>query len=194
MKKTCRISDRVKPFRRGARGVTLVELMVTLAVLVILVAVGAPELSRFIAQRGVVAQADTVIADLQFARSEAMKRGLPVTLCLSANPTATTPSCAAASKDWSTGWIIFVDRLAAAGAYQEKEELLRVQQGIRSGAFGPKDDHSVITFNAMGMTPGNKLSFKVTPRGGSTDQHMNRCVVLTAQGRVRSEAGSCSSS
>lgn len=164
--------------------------MVTLAVLVILVSIGAPELSRFIAQRAVVAQADTLSAALQFARSEAMKRGLPVTMCHSADPAAATPVCAA-SDDWSTGWVIFVDRLGTAGAYDNGEEILRVQQGITSGGLTLTDSKASITFNAMGMARGDPISFGVSPKGGSTAEPMNRCVSLSAQGRVNPKLGAC---
>ena len=63
------------PFvNRQAKGFTLIELMVTLAVLAILATVGIPSFQRLAAENRVSAQANATQAALQFARSEALKR------------------------------------------------------------------------------------------------------------------------
>lgn len=59
---------------RSAKGFTLIELMVTLAVLAILAAVGIPSFQRLAAENRVSSQANSTQAALQFARSEALKR------------------------------------------------------------------------------------------------------------------------
>ena len=59
---------------RPAKGFTLIELMVTLAVLAILAAVGIPSFQRLAAENRVSSQANSTQAALQFARAEALKR------------------------------------------------------------------------------------------------------------------------
>ena len=54
------------------RGVTLLELLVALAVLAILVAVGIPGMREFIVTQRLKAAAETVYADLTLARDEAL--------------------------------------------------------------------------------------------------------------------------
>ena len=48
------------------------------------------------------------VAAVQLARSEAVKRRLPVTLCRSSDSTSATPSCGTGAA-WQDGWIVFVD-------------------------------------------------------------------------------------
>lgn len=63
------------------RGFTLVELMVTIAILAILATIGLPSFQRLIADYRVSAQANSVQGLLQFARSEAVKRRESVSVC-----------------------------------------------------------------------------------------------------------------
>jgi type IV fimbrial biogenesis protein FimT len=66
---------------RSSRGFTLVELMVTIAILAILATIGLPSFQRLISDYRVSAQANGVQGLLQFARSEAVKRRQPVVVC-----------------------------------------------------------------------------------------------------------------
>ena len=63
------------------QGFTLVELMVTIAILAILATIGLPSFQRLIADYRVSAQANSVQGLLQFARSEAVKRRESVSVC-----------------------------------------------------------------------------------------------------------------
>jgi type IV fimbrial biogenesis protein FimT len=75
-------------------GFTLIELMVVVAIIVILGAVAMPSLAGLVAnQRARAASAD-LYAGLTLARSEAIKRNLPVSLV------------PVSSANWSAGWRI----------------------------------------------------------------------------------------
>lgn len=62
------------PAKRIQTGVTLVELLVTIAVLVILVALAAPSFSDFAERNALRGVADNVVATIGSAREEAIKR------------------------------------------------------------------------------------------------------------------------
>lgn len=90
---------------RAISGFTLIELMVTIAIAAILMALAAPSFSATIASNRLSAQTNDLITALNAARSEAIRRGRRVTVCKSADGT----SCASAG-DWSKGWIAFEDK------------------------------------------------------------------------------------
>ena len=80
-------------------GFTLIELMVTIAVMAILLAFGVPYFSDVSLGSKLGSYANSLVANAYLARSEAIKTNSPVTLCASSNGT----SCAGA---WEQGWIV----------------------------------------------------------------------------------------
>jgi prepilin-type N-terminal cleavage/methylation domain-containing protein len=85
--------------RKSQIGFTLIELMVTLAVLAVLAVIAVPDLSNFLvrSQRQQVSSEFTTAISL--ARSEAVKRGTPVSLT----------AVDAGAEALQGGWRIFVD-------------------------------------------------------------------------------------
>lgn len=66
--------------REPSRGFTLVEFMVAITVLSILLTLGVPAFSEFLATRRMQAAADVLYAQALFARSEAIKRNVTTVL------------------------------------------------------------------------------------------------------------------
>jgi len=60
--------------RRRSAGLTLIELMVTLAILGVIAALAAPSFSGFVARAKLRGAANEVFADLQYARSESVQK------------------------------------------------------------------------------------------------------------------------
>ncbi|WP_416384912.1 GspH/FimT family pseudopilin [Uliginosibacterium silvisoli] len=107
------------PFRRAAQrklqhGVTLIELLVTAAILAVLIAVVAPGLSGLIKDARLSSQTDALVAALNLARLEAISRRADVTLCATDNPDATSPVCSSATTAtavaaaWGNGWLVMM--------------------------------------------------------------------------------------
>ena len=68
-------------YSRGTqRGITLIEMTVVVAVMVIVAATAAPSLASFIDGRRLDAAANQLAADIQFVRTEAVARNRPVRL------------------------------------------------------------------------------------------------------------------
>ena len=91
-----------------AEGVTLIELLVVIAVVATVLSVGIPAFTAFVANSRMAAAVNEVVAALQLARSEAIKRRAVVTVCASSDPLAAEPGCAAAG-GLTQGWIVFSD-------------------------------------------------------------------------------------
>jgi len=89
---------------RTFRGFTLIELMVSIAVLAILLGIAAPSFRSMTASSDLRGVSNELITTLAQARSEAIKRGGRVTVCMSADGAACI-----ATGGWEQGWIMFAD-------------------------------------------------------------------------------------
>ncbi len=69
-------------------GFTLLEFMITIAILAVIVSIGVPNFRDFIRNSRISAASNDIVSDFNLARSEAVKRHVPVTLCKSSNGTA----------------------------------------------------------------------------------------------------------
>lgn len=87
-------------------GFTLIEMMFTVIVLAVLLGVGLPNFRDFLRNSRMTAAANDLLADYNYARSEAVKRRLPVALCKSTDGT----TCETAATGSFSRWIVFVDR------------------------------------------------------------------------------------
>jgi type IV fimbrial biogenesis protein FimT len=83
-----------------SRGFTLVELLITLTVLVITLAIAAPAMSGFVRSSQLNGTQTELIGALMLARSEATRRGADVAVA------AATP---ASGSEFTNGWTVWVD-------------------------------------------------------------------------------------
>lgn len=92
-------------------GFTLWELLVTLLVAGMLIGIGVPSMMEFQRNNANVAAANNLVTGTLLARAEAVKRQVPVTLCLSDNPNAATPTCSPnpVANSATRGFIVWVD-------------------------------------------------------------------------------------
>lgn len=86
-----------------ALGFSLVELMITVVILGVVMSMAVPGFRYINNSSRIAAPANELVASLQFARSEAMRRNARIVLCGSADGA----SCVGGS-NWA-GWIIFAD-------------------------------------------------------------------------------------
>jgi len=93
--------------KRVQSGFTLLELMLVVVLAGLLLGLGIPAMGDFIRNARITGAANDVMVGLHMARSEAIKRRQPVTLCTSAASLAANPVCSASAQ--LLGWIAFVD-------------------------------------------------------------------------------------
>lgn len=104
-----------------ASGFTMIELMVVVVVLAVLLTVAVPSFDGVMNGNRLAGASNEMMASLQTARMEAVKRNARVGLCLSATANDAAPTCAAAN---ANGWIVFADTNKNA-AFDAGEALLR---------------------------------------------------------------------
>jgi type IV fimbrial biogenesis protein FimT len=173
--------------RRPARGFTLIECAVVIAIAVLLLHVAAPGLGRTTAARALEAQAGEFMSTLRFARAQAVARGGVVTVCAtdaSAPPAA--PRCRAAGPaDWRDGWLVFADA-GARGRIEAGDRLLRVQQALAHSG-GIAGTRGFVSFNAGGFSPDAASHYLFEPEPGA-DAPPALLVCVSKQGRPRRAA------
>ncbi len=88
------------------RGFTLMELMVVLAVIAVVMGLAVPNFNLYIRNSRLTGAANDLLASVTLARSEAIKRQVPVAVCATANPDAAPPACNGGP---FSAWVVWVD-------------------------------------------------------------------------------------
>jgi type IV fimbrial biogenesis protein FimT len=91
-------------------GVSMVELLIVLTVAGILLGIGAGSYNGITTSYRISSEINGLLGDMQYARSEAIKQGQNVAICV-ANSAGN--DCAAGDTHWQDGWIVFVNASAA---------------------------------------------------------------------------------
>jgi type IV fimbrial biogenesis protein FimT len=151
------------------RGFTLIEMMVTIAVAAILATIAVPSFRNASLSSQLRSSANDFVASTNFARSEAIKRGSAVTMCVSADGA----SCAAGG--WEQGWIV----LSGTTVLQHESA---APSGFKLSATGSVAN---LTFQPIGVgaTAATLTVCRATPTVGSQE----RVVTLDATGRAWSK-------
>jgi type IV fimbrial biogenesis protein FimT len=120
----------------------MIELMVTLTVAGVLMALALPNLRPFIQNSRLTSASNDLLRSLYIARAEAVKRQLNVAVCATADPTASDASitCSYGASAFN-GWFVFVDvngnwQRDAGDAIIEKHALLDSSVSVRNDADG----------------------------------------------------------
>jgi len=110
-------------------GFTLIELMITLAVIAIAIAFGLPQLNRVIHNNRIITELNTLSAHLAYARSEAVKRGVPVSM--QAEPVhSENGATIIKTADWLNGYRVYIDTDGNGDANNEPGDALRIISGL----------------------------------------------------------------
>jgi type IV fimbrial biogenesis protein FimT len=155
--------------RRQSRGFTLIELMVTIAVIALIAAVASPAMITLMNSNRLSSTAGELTSAAQLARAEAIRRSAPVVLCGSDDGATCT-----AGADWQ-GWAVVGQNNRDA-----------VEETVRGGLFpgniqlsGPAGG---VTFNSTGLIAAGTTLTACIPTDKPADNQ--RVITISVAGHV----------
>ena len=161
-------------------GFSLIEVLVVIVIVAILAALAGPSFTATTQRFRSLSEINGFVGDLQFARSEAIKQGLPISLCASSDG-----SNCLTSGNWHTGWIIFTD--AAGNQTPCGTCVLRKQKSwVGSDTFVASGTISAITFSRDGFRafPASSAGqITLTLHTSPLNNNATQCIALSQTGR-----------
>jgi len=139
---------------KNQKAFTLIELMVTVSILAIVMALAIPSFKSSVANNRSSGAGGELVTALNFTRTEAIKRGSYVSICASNNGT----SCLAAG-NWDKGWLVFVDTATSDNAAVGVGTVIRYWKDVPANAIVTAETKSsptrtpvsYIRFTGMGI-------------------------------------------
>lgn len=141
-------------------GFTLIELMVTVAVLVIVMMIGVPSIVQLKRNNELVTATNSIVTALNMAKSEAVKRGVDV-------------SVNSIGGDWANGWTVDIDGGALVRVYDAPSAETSVNVAQAS-----------VTYQALGNVT-NAVCFDIqVPLNEDVGTTIDRSVDINTGGRI----------
>ena len=164
-------------------GFTLVEIMISIAVVAILLTIGIPSFRYVTNSNRIAGEINGLLGDMQYARAEAVKEGRPVTVCVSADGA----TCAGVNT-WQSGWIVFSDVNGNAAVDAATDVVLRVQTPFSStDTFVATNAVGAVTFNREGYANGIANGTLIALHDSTNTSNWTRCLSITLVGMMASQ-------
>ena len=171
-------------------GFTMTELLATIGIISILMAIGAPSYRYVTTSNRMSGEINGLLGDLQFARAEAIKEGQTITVCA----TADGATCAG-NTTWTGGWLVFADNTAIGTFDAATDVMLRIQKPLSSGDKLTADNNiGAVTFNREGFALALPGTIKLTLQDSTANAGYNRCLAVTIVGAMTTQAHTTSAS
>ena len=166
--------------RYAIKGLTLVELMITISVLAIVLSVAVPPLNTFLARSELTSTSNKFVGNIHYIRSEAIVRNTTTALCPSSNGSLCN------TNDWSLGWIAYEDKnqdgkLASDGT----EEIFSISNSLNDN-FSIKATSGLISsiqYKSDGTLKNDRGSIIIC-NIGSPQKSNTRVIEISSGGRV----------
>lgn len=161
-------------------GFTLVELIITISIAAILAGIAIPSFNSIIQSTQLTTYANELVASLNLARSEAVKRGVQVSVRRKGS----------ANNNWDSGWDIFTD-LDGDGTLDTVDMLLKTYPALTNGftlRTGTTGYQTFAAYLPSGLSLNSILdTFRLCT--SSADTSNSRAIEINALGRPKTSEG-----
>jgi len=165
-------------------GFTLVELLLALAVLAVVASLAAPSMRASLQGSQLRAESSRFLAAINLARSEAVMRSQPVSICPSAMASTGVATCTGTYED---GWLVFANRNRDKVVDAGEDVVIGVFEGLPEGyrltnRTGTTTAFELINYLADGASHSNRTLLFCPPVPAGTQ---SISIVLNIVGRAR---------
>lgn len=161
-----------------SRGFTLIEALIVLSLTILLATLAIPSYYFLVEKTQATTNVNRLIAAINLARSEAVRRQEVVAVCKSKDG----QTC---SGSWSQGWIVFADP-SVSGKVSSPNLILRVFNGIPTPSqleWKAQRSNDFLQLDPSGMTHGQAGTFYYYP-DASHKQKVTK-IIVSYTGRIR---------
>jgi type IV fimbrial biogenesis protein FimT len=170
------VNPRLYKTPKYTAGFTLIEIMIVTGIVGILGAIAIPSLQGMMRSTRISAAASDLTIDFALARSEAVKRNRPVSVCPSSNGT----SCTGAD-DWAVGRIIYLDfngdgvvTTTTSTAFPLRDRVIAERSALTGG----------VTMSSSGLGTDYRVTFRPLGTSQTPAATFNICVTTMKQRQV----------
>jgi type IV fimbrial biogenesis protein FimT len=170
---------------RKAKGFSLIELLITLAVAAVLLALALPTMTSTLERNRMATQANNFIAAVALARTEAIRRNATSGICASADQ----QTCGGT---WQNGWLVWVDA--------NRNNTADIGERLQVGAFNSQDEATslvtAVQFNPRGrrsLPTSGQVFLDLQPEScAAATENVARRLVMNTTGGVTVTKPACS--
>ena len=159
------------------QGFTLLELLITIAIVGITMAIAIPSMGEFIKNDRLTSFRNSLHIDLMLAKSKAVERNQSIIVCASSNG-------ATCSADFKDGWIVAVDTNNS-GAIDNADEQIKVQTAITGDIKFNAGALSQVIYDSRGFTPNSIGTISVCDDRGASHA---KTISISRTGRISNGA------
>jgi type IV fimbrial biogenesis protein FimT len=170
------------PSKRRNAGYNMMEVMMVTALVAVLATIAIPSFKYVTTSNRIAGEVNGLLGDMQFARSEAVKEGQSVTVCISTN----SLTCAGAvGGNWALGWIVFLDTNGNKQV-DANEAVIRAQPAFSgTDTFQAPATFNALTFNRLGYAP--TAATNISLHDSTNNVNWTRCLAVGPIGSVLTE-------
>lgn len=178
----------------------MIELMVTIAIAAILLAVAFPSFEATMRSNRMATASNQLMASLALTRMEAIRSSGGAAIC------TTTNGGACNGTSWNDGWMIWIDQngngvfdapstpplVTDDRVVRYEEGLAKVQIKNKAEGTGGVAEENLVRFDRRGRLIGDTRIITLQPEDCSTDSDLRRVIALNASGQGRLRKETCS--